>query len=110
MFIRLEQYANHKKHLLPFKFLMRVIGAYGIIQVFAQDVGVKTGCEQAKIIHNKYVQVVIFTCAAYAVTDDFVQAFLGTLIYFIMKNVVSSGKTNAVCFPSEKEVQNCGQK
>lgn len=109
MLDRLESYVNRSKELLSFKFIMRVIGAYGIIQVFAQDVGVKTGCAQARIIHNAYMQFLIFTCAAYAVTDDFIQAFLGTLLYFIMRNVVSYGKTNNVCFPSQSEIAKCGK-
>ena len=95
-------------NLEPYKFMMRVIGAYGIIQVFAQDVGIPTGCEQSKIIHNELVQIIIFTCSAYAVTDDFVQSFLGTSIYFILKYVVSKNVTNDVCFPNNSQIRKCG--
>ena len=71
---------------------LRVIGSYGIIQVFAQDIGIPSGQLQAKIVRNFYIQVIIFTSVAYSVTDDFFQSFSGTLIYFILKYLISKGK------------------
>ena len=108
MFVKLDDLIQKSKNMIPFKFTMRVIGAYGLIQVFAQDIGIATGCDQARFMHNIYVQIVVFTCAAYAVTDDFVQSFLGTMIYFFMKYAMSESKTNNVCFPDEKEIKKCG--
>lgn len=108
MFVKLDDLIERSKNMITFKFTMRVIGAYGLIQVFAQDIGIATGCDQARFMHNIYVQIVVFTCAAYAVTDDFVQSFLGTMIYFFMKYAMSESKTNNVCFPDEKEIKNCG--
>lgn len=110
MFLKLDELVQKSKKMIPFKFTMRVIGAYGLIQVFAQDIGIATGCEQARFMQNMYVQIVVFTCAAYAVTDDFVQSFMGTMIYFFMKYAMSKSKTNDVCFPNETEVNNCGTK
>ena len=78
------------------QFIMRVIGAYGIIQVFAQDVGIKTGCKQSKLLHNEFVQIVIFTCSAYSVTDDFIQSFAGTSIYILLKYIYSNNNTECV--------------
>lgn len=89
------------------EFIMRIIGSYGVIQVFAQDIGVSTGCKQAKFTQNILVQIFMFTCSAYAVTDDFIQSFVGTLIYFIMKYIYSKNKTHAVCFPNEEEIKKC---
>jgi hypothetical protein len=89
---------------------MRIIGAYGIIQVFAQDIGVPTGCKQAQLTHNTLVQVMIFTCSAYAVTDDFVQSFAGTILYFTLKHIYSKNKTTDVCFPDKCEILNCNAK
>jgi hypothetical protein len=95
-------------NLEPFKFVMRVVGAYGIIQVFAQDIGIPTGCEQARLLHNEIIQIIIFTCSAYAVTDDFTQSFLGTMTYFFMKYIFSKKTTNNVCFPDKKQIDDCG--
>jgi hypothetical protein len=85
---------------------LKVLGAYGIIQVFAQDIGVRTGCTQAIIIQNIYIQIVLFTAVAYSVTDDFYQSFSGTLIYFFLKYGISRGKLNDVCFPTECDTKN----
>lgn len=107
----LQQIEKHIKsrNLEPYKFTMRVIGAYGIIQVFAQDVGIPTGCKQSQIIHNIFVQIIIFTCSAYAVTDDFVQSFLGTTMYFTLKYFISKNVTNDVCFPDKCQILNCSE-
>lgn len=110
MLLKFDSYISKSKELFPYRFIMRTIGAYGIIQVFAQDIGVKTGCKQAQIIHKIPTQIIIFTCAAYAVTDDFIQSFIGTLMYFTMKYLVSSNLTNTVCFPNESDVEKCGLK
>lgn len=90
-----------------FKFIMRIIGAYGIIQVFAQDIGLPSGCKQLKLMHNIYTQVFIFTCSAYAVTDDLIQSFIGTTIYFLLKYIYSKNKTTNSCFPDKCEVMKC---
>ena len=70
---------------ITMKNTLRVIGAYGIIQVFAQDVGIKTNHLQKSLIQNLFVQIVLFTSVAYSVSDDFFQSLSGTIIYFILK-------------------------
>ena len=64
---------------------LRMIGAYGIVQVFAQDVGIETNHLQKSLIKNIFVQIVLFTSVAYSVSDDFFQSFSGTVIYFLLK-------------------------
>lgn len=92
------------------KNFLRVCGAYGIIVVFAQDAGIRTGCLQARLTQNILVQIVMFTSVAYSVTDDFFQSFSGTLIYFILKYVLSKNVVNDVCFPGQCEIKDCGKK
>ena len=89
------------------KNMLRVLGAYGIIVVFAQDIGVRTGCAQARLMQNILVQFFVFTAVAYSVTDDFFQSFSGTLMYMILKYGVSRGVVNDVCFPGECEIKKC---
>lgn len=91
------------------KNLLRVVGAYGIIVVFAQDVGIRTGCAQARITQNIFMQMFLFTSVAYSVTDDFFQSFSGTMIYFVLKYLVSRNVVNDVCFPGQCEVKDCGK-
>jgi hypothetical protein len=89
------------------KNILRVIGSYGIILVFAQDIGVRTGCKQALLGQNIFVQTMVFISVAFSVTDDFTQSFLGALIYFVLKYKFSKGVTNDVCFPTECEQRAC---
>lgn len=84
--------------------LLRVIGAYGIIVVFAQDIGIKTGCKQALFSQNLIMQVILFTSVAYSVTDDFYQSFSGTIIYFILKYIYSKKHTEDV---TEDDIKKC---
>jgi hypothetical protein len=86
---------------------MKVIGSYGIIVVFAQDIGLRTGCKQALFSHNLLVQFFMFTAVAYSVTDDFFQSISGTVIYFVLKYVLSQNRLNDVCFPTENEINQC---
>lgn len=76
--------------------IMKIIGSYGIIVVFAQDIGLKTGCKQVLISHNIFVQIIVFTAVAYSVTDDFYQSFSGTLIYFLLKYIYSKKRIDDV--------------
>lgn len=89
------------------KNVLRIVGAYGIIQVFAQDVGVRTGCRQAMLGQHVAVQFVVFTAVAYSVSDDFFQSVCGTAIYFVLKYYYSRGVTNDVCFPTECDIRKC---
>lgn len=91
-----------------FKNMLRVIGAYGIIVVFAQDIGVRTGCKQALLGQNIWIQTIVFTSVAFSVSDDLSQSFTGTLVYFLLKYYFSKGVTNDVCFPTECEIRTCG--
>ena len=100
MIKNLQDWAKSDRSVI-FKNVLKVIGAYGIIQVYAQDVGIRTGCLQAKLSQNVFIQIMTFTSVAFSVTDDFFQSFSGTLIYFVLKYILSNGKVNDVCFPSE---------
>jgi hypothetical protein len=82
--------------------VMRIIGSYGIIVVFAQDIGLKSGCRQVLVSHNIFVQIIVFTAVAFSVTDDFYQSFSGTLIYFLLKYIYSKKRIDDV---SEDEVK-----
>ena len=78
--------------------MLRVIGSYGIIQVLAQDLGIKTGTLQRDIIQNPLIQFIILFAAGFSITSNRNEAFLGTLVYYILKYPISRGKTSAVCF------------
>jgi len=92
-----------------FKNSLRILGAYGIIVVFAQDVGVRTGCKQAIYTQHPIVQFFIFTAVAFSVSDDLFQSIMGTLFYFFLKYLVSKGRVNDACFPSECDILTCDE-
>ena len=79
-------------------YVLRVIGSYGIIQVLAQDLGIKTGELQRDIIQNTLIQFIILFAAGFSITNNRNEAFLGTLVYYILKYPISKGKTSSVCF------------
>lgn len=78
--------------------LLKIIGGYGIVQVLAQDLGIKTGKKQRDLIQTGYVQIVILYSAAYITTGDYILSFITTLAYYFLKYYYSDGETSEVCF------------
>jgi len=78
--------------------IIKVAAAYGIVQVLAQDLGIKTGKLQNKIIKFLPVQMGLLYSAAFLVTNDVTLALVAAGIYYFLKYVVSGGKTSPVCF------------
>jgi len=79
-------------------YILKILGAYGIIQILAQDMGLKTGYVQRELVQSKIIQFFVFSGTAFALTNDISQAVMGTLIYFILKYAVSNNQTSMVCF------------
>jgi hypothetical protein len=82
----------HSNKSVTLKNTIRIMGAYGIIQVFAQDVGIPSNRVQMIIVRNLYIQFVLFTAVAYSVTDDFFQSLSGTITYFVLRYANESSK------------------
>ena len=78
-------------------YVLRILGAYGIIQILAQDMGLKTGYVQRELVQSKIIQFFIFSGTAFALTNNISQAIMGTLLYFILKYSVSNNRTSTVC-------------
>jgi len=79
-------------------YVLKILGAYGIIQILAQDMGLKTGYVQRELVQSRTVQFFVFTGTAFTLTNDISQAVMGTLIYFTLKYGVSNNLTSTVCF------------
>jgi hypothetical protein len=75
-----------------------VLAAYGIVQVLAQDLGVKTGKRQRDLIQSEPILFTLLFAASYAVTDDVTLALAGTGLYYFLKFIYSRGITSNVCF------------
>ena len=72
------------------QFILRTLGAYGLIIIFAQDSGIETNPIHKKVILIQPFQFLMFVSIAFAVTDDYLQAFMGAVIYYVIKLSTSS--------------------
>ena len=80
--------------------IMKIGAAYGILQVLAQDLGIKTGKRQRDLIQSIPVQIFLMYSGAFAVTSDHKITSIVTILYYILKYVYSDGETSDVCFES----------
>ena len=78
--------------------IVKIISAYGIIQVLAQDLGIKTGKKQRDLAQKIPVQIIYFFSAAYTITNEVYLSIITVAIYFYLKYIYSDGKTSKVCF------------
>ena len=78
--------------------VLKIGAAYGILQVLAQDLGIKTGKKQRDLVQSKFVQIFLMYSGGYAVTGDHKTAFISTILYYFLKYVYSNGETSPVCF------------
>jgi hypothetical protein len=78
--------------------LLRLFGGYCIIQVAAQDVGIKTGDEQADFIKSPIIQLLMYVGISFALTQNRSMSLIAALLYFQLKFFGSGGKTKDVCF------------
>jgi len=77
---------------------LMVLGAYGIVQVLAQDLGIKTGKRQRDLVQMMPIQVILLFAGAFTVTDDVNLALIAVVAYYFLKYVFSGGETSEVCF------------
>jgi hypothetical protein len=77
---------------------LKVMGGYCLIQVAAQDIGIKTGTIQSEFTKQPILQFLMYVGVAYALTQDRSMALIACLLYFQMKFFISRGITKDVCF------------
>jgi len=80
------------------KKVLMILATYGIVQILAQDLGIKTGKKQRDLVQSMPVQIVLLFAGAYSVTEDVENALITTGIYYFLKYVYSGGETSEVCF------------
>ncbi len=90
------------KLLLPKKVhqIVMILAAYGIIQVLAQDLGIKTGKKQRDLIQSYPTQAFFLFAGAYTIVgeDHVGEAAIATGLYYFLKYILSNGETSEVCF------------
>ena len=68
-------------------YVLRVLGALGIIQVLAQDIGLKTGVVQRNFVQSPFMQFLLYVGTAFAITNNRSEAIIGATLYFTLKYV-----------------------
>ena len=82
----------------PLNKLMKTAGAYGMVQVLAQDSGLKTGTIQRDTVQSALYFVPVAAGIAFTICDNRSQAFISVLLYYHLKYTISNNKTSTVCF------------
>jgi hypothetical protein len=77
--------------------MLWIFGAYGIIQVLAQDSGLQTGIDQRDLIQYVLIFTFLGIGMAYSITENRSQSIIAMFLYFHLKYVVSD-RTSGVCF------------
>jgi hypothetical protein len=77
--------------------ILRLLGAYVIIQVAAQDIGVRTGDVQSDVTKLQVLQYFLYVGGAYALTQDRSLAIIAGILYFQLK-FFASARVKDVCF------------
>ena len=71
-------------------YILKVLGAYGIIQVFSQDMGIPTGNFQMAITHHPISKLILLFSTGFALTGDRSESLIATILYFYLRNVLST--------------------
>lgn len=75
-----------------------ILGSYGLIQVLAQDSGLKTGLVQRETVQTHIWFAFMAVGMAFSLTNNRSQSILALIIYFHLKYVISDNMTSPVCF------------
>ena len=86
------------KSMMNIESILMILGAYGIVQILAQDLGIKTGKKQRDLVQSMPVQVLVLYAGAYSVTTDHQLAAVATGLYYGLKIIYSNNDTSPVCF------------
>lgn len=82
----------------PLNQILFILGSYAIIQVLAQDSGIKTGLLQRDTVQLNILFAIIAVGMAYSVTRNRSQSIIAVLLYYHFKYIISNNETSSVCF------------
>ena len=71
-------------------YILKVLGAYGLIQVFSQDMGIPTGNFQMAITHYPISKLILLFSTGFALTGDRSESLIATILYFYLRNILST--------------------
>ena len=67
--------------------ILIIIAAYGIIQILAQDIGIKMSKKHRKIITKMPIQIIFLYAGAFIITNDYILALISILGYYLLKYI-----------------------
>ena len=79
-------------------YFLKALGAYGMIQVLAQDTGLKTGIFQRNTVQQALMFAPIALGTGFGVTSNRSMALISVLFYYHLKYAISNNITSPVCF------------
>ena len=71
-------------------YILKIFGGYGLIQVFAQDIGIRTGNFQMALTHYPISKLFLLFSSGYSLTGDRSESLVATLLYFYLRNILST--------------------
>ena len=90
-FFKLDSLGVSNKNInKALKYFIKVLGAYELIQVFSQDIGIKTGNYQIMITHHPIIRFILLFCTGFTLTGDRSESLVATILYFYLRNILST--------------------
>ena len=65
--------------------IITLLGTYGVLQIYAQDLGIESGETQKKMIEYLPLQILLIYSGTYISTNDHKYSVIATIIYYYLK-------------------------
>ena len=67
--------------------IITLLGTYGVLQIYAQDLGIESGETQKKMIEYLPLQILLIYSGTYISTNDHKYSAIATIIYYYLKYI-----------------------
>ena len=65
--------------------IITLLGTYGVLQIYAQDLGIESGKTQKKMMEYLPLQILLVYSGAYVSTNNHEHSVIATIIYYYLK-------------------------
>jgi hypothetical protein len=84
--------------VVGFEDLLLIFGGYAIVQVLAQDMGMKTGKRQRDFVQSEPFTFLFLLAGSFTLLRRSDLALYSVFLYYFLKYIYSGGVTSDVCF------------
>ena len=67
--------------------IITLLGTYGVLQIYAQDLGIESSKTQKKMIEYLPLQILLIYSGTYISTNDHKYSAIATIIYYYLKYI-----------------------